>query len=229
MSETTRESELVYSESHHFVGDLYDSLVHKSNVILNGKEYGYYFYPWISSPLIPDNHQANASIVINGKKFDNILLKYDTYKDLLVYYDPTNLVNSVICPIIVNRHIFDEFSLVVSSGNLRFKFLKIPDNEILRSGYYEIVYDGESKFFIKHLSNKFIKEGRDKYDYKTIRYLMSDAGYFKIKGKRSLLKAFPGHSAEVKKYIKTSGISVRNASKNEILNILNFYDNYQIP
>ncbi|MCD6598946.1 MAG: hypothetical protein J7L04_14735 [Bacteroidales bacterium] len=222
-------NDLVLSEQYQFVQALYDSLLNTSNEILNGREYEYYFYPQISSPLIPTRQQPSASIVINGKKYENITLQYDTYKDLLVYFDPANFVNGSICPVSVNSYIIDEFNIKVSSDNLKFRYLEVPEVENLKSGFYEIVYDGESQFIIKHLSNKFIDEGRDKYEYNTIRYVVNNAGYFKIKGKRSLLKALPDHSTEVKKYIKSLKISVRKANKYEILSILRYYDSYQLP
>lgn len=219
----------IQSGQYQAVQGLYDSLMRRSNELLNGREYEYYFYPQISSPLIPERQHPSASAVINGKKYENITLQYDTYKDLLIYFDPANFVNGLVSPVAINRYIVDEFYLEVSSDSLIFRYLELPEDENLESGFFEIVYEGESQFIIKHLSSKYIDEGRDKYEYNPIRYIVSKAGYFKIKGKRSLLKAFPDQIKEVKKFIKSSKISVRNANKYEIISILRFYDSSQLP
>ncbi len=217
------------SEQVRFIYGFYESRMKNSNEILNGREYEYYFYPQISSPLIPVGQQHNSSIVIKGKKFEGIMLKYDTYKDLVVYFDPSNLINSLICPVIINKYIIDEFDIELSNEKLKFVYLKIKGNEKLKSGFYEMVYEGKSKFIIKHSSNKFIREGRDNYDYKTIPYVVNSTGYYRIRGIRSLLKVFSDHVSEVRKFIKSSNISVRYANKNQISEILKFYDNYQLP
>ncbi len=219
----------IQSGQYQLVQSLYDSLMSRSNEILNGREYEYYFYPQVSSPLIPARQHPTASIVINGKKHENIMLQYDTFKDLLVYFDPNNIINGSICPVSVNRNIIDEFKLEVSSDNLKFRYLEVPVEEDLKSGFYEIVYNDDYKFVIKHLSNRHIDEGRDKYAYNPIRYVVSKDGYFKIKGKRSLLKALPDNIKEVKKYIKSMKISVSKANKYEILSILKYYDSFQLP
>ena len=219
----------ILSEQCQSVQGLYDSLMSRSNEILNGREYEYYFYPQVSSPLIPAKQHPTASIVINGKKYENITLQYDTFKDLLVYFDPTNFEDGLICPVSLNKYIIDEFNLKVSSDNLRFRYFEIPKEENLKSGFYEIVYDGESQFIIKHSSNKYIDEGRDNYRYNPIWYFVIRDDYYMIKGKRSLLKALPDHVKDVKKHIKSLKISVRKASNYEILNILRYYDSIQLP
>ena len=149
----------VLSEQYHIVQAFYDSVLKISNEILNGREYEYYFYPQVSSPLIPAKQHPTASIVINGKKYENITLQYDTFKDLIVYFDPNKLVKGSICPVSVNRYVIDEFNLKVSSDSLRFRYLEVPEDEHLKSGFYEIVYEGEFQFVINHMSNRYNKDG----------------------------------------------------------------------
>lgn len=208
-----------------FIQDLYQSVMSQSNEILNGREYKIYFYPQVSSPLIPENPQPTGSIVIQKKKYENIMLLYDTYKDLVVYYDPNNQINNSICPIVINKYLIDEFSLQLPSDQLTFKYLEFPGDlhGKLTSGFYEIVYDADCKFFIKHTSSLAIKEGRYTYPYQTERYIENGGTYYRIKGKKSFLKAFADKSIEVKRYIRNSKIPVRSAKKDQIENILKYY------
>ena len=111
-----------------YLQDLYQSALCQSDEILNGREYKYYFYPQISSPLIPEKPLPAASIIIQNKKYENIMLQYDTYKDMVVYYSPHNLKNNAICPVVINRNIIDEFTLSLSSGRVIIRILEFPDD-----------------------------------------------------------------------------------------------------
>ena len=214
-----------------FIQDLYQNVLNQSNEILSGREYKIYFFPQVSSPLIPENPQPTGSIVIQEKKYENIMLLYDTYKDLVVYYDPINQINNSICPIVINKYLIDEFSLQLPSDHLRFKYLEFPDDlqGKLTSGFYEIVYDRCSKFFIKHTSSIVIEEGRFTYPYQTERYVVNGGNYHRIKGKKSLIRAFTDKSVEVKQYIRNSKIPVRSANKDQIENILKYYNSLYPP
>ncbi len=209
-----------------YIEDLYQNVMSQSDEILNGREYKYYFYPQVSSPLIPESPLPTASIIIKEKKYENILLLYDTYKDLVIYYDPNNLINISICPIVINKYIIDEFSLQLPSDHLRFKYLEFPDDlqGKLTNGFYEIVYERGCQFIIKHTSSSVINEGRYTYQYQTERYVVNGGNYYRIKGKRSLLKALSDKSVEVKRYIRDSKIPVRSARKDQIENILKYYN-----
>lgn len=159
------------------------------------------------------------------------MILYDTYKDLVVYYDPNNLINNSICPIVIDKHLINEFTLQLPSDRLRFKYLEFPDDqkEKLRNGFYEIAYDGYCRYIIKHTSGIVIAEGRNTYKYNTQRYIVNTGIYYRISGRRSLLRALSDKSNELKKYIRTSKIPVRSAGKDQIKNILEYYNSLLLP
>lgn len=214
-----------------YIQELYYDTMNLSNEILNGRAYNYYFYPHISSPLIPEQPKPTASIIIRNQEFENVMLQYDTYKGLVVYFDPNNLINSAICPITINKDIIDEFTLQLPSGISKFIYLELPGGlkGKLRSGFYEIVYDEYCQFIIKHSSQKITKEGRDTYPYVTDRYIMNAGTYYRVRGKGSLLKALGDKADEVKKFVKASKIQVRRADKHQIENILKYYNSLLEP
>ncbi len=214
-----------------YIQELHHQFMNVSNEILNGKEYGFYFFPSISSPLMPSKQMPTASIVIHGNKYENIMLQYDTFKDLAVYFDPKNLINNSICPISINKYIIDEFNLKVEAEDLKFKYFEFPNDPKAkkRNGFYEVIYDGHSKYLIHHKSDLIVEGGRDIYKYRPVKYAINEGILYKFKGKRSLLKAFNDKSMELKKYIKTSKIKVRKARKKQIGSILEYYDSLLMP
>jgi len=215
-----------------YLQGLYESVLHlSSNEILNGREYDLYFFLKITNPLIPTKPYPLGSIIIRGKNFNKVMLQYDTFKDLVVYYDPLNLINNAIVPIVINRHIINEFNLVASGDSMKFKYLEASDNlkEKFPGGFYEIGYDGNCRFIIKHRSIIVIREGRQIYKYMPLRYFVNNGNYYKIKGRRSLLKVLSDKRSEVKKFIRSSTIPVRFAKKEEMVRIAKFYDSLKQP
>ena len=210
---------------------LYQSALYQSDEMLNGREYKYYFYTQITTPLIPEDPLPSASIIILEKQYENIMLLYDTYKDMVVYYAPHNVENGTICPVVINRNIIDEFTLSLSSGRVRFSYLEFPygQNGKLSSGFYEIVYDEDCQFLINHTSVLVLREGREIYSYKTERFIISAGNSYKIRGKKSLIDALSDRAPEVKNYIKRSKINVRKADKDQIKGIVSYYDSLKLP
>jgi hypothetical protein len=205
--------------------DQYQELVHPSDLLLNGREYKYYFSTQFSTPLIPKDLSPSASVLIHKQLVQNVILLYDTYKDLVVYYDPNNLYNDKISTVIVNSHIIEEFTLQLPSGKARFKYLTFPEDRggALNSGFYELISDEACKFIIDHSAVKSIKDGGVVYLYKTERYIINAGTVYRIKGKNSLLKALSDQHTEVHKYLKREKIQVGSADKEQIKAVLDYY------
>ena len=207
--------------------DQYQELVHPSDLLLNGGEYKYYFSTQFSTPLIPKDLSPSASVLIHKQLVQNVILLYDTYKDLVLYYDPNNLYNDKISTVIVNTHIIEEFTLQLPSGQARFRYLAFSEDQkgLLNSGFYEIVREGVCMFIIDHGAVKKIQDSQIVYLYKTERYIINSGIVHRIKGNKSLLRAFSDQAAEVNKYLKRSKIQVRMADKEQIKGVIEYYIN----
>jgi len=212
-------------EGHRALQELYQEVLHPTDPLLNGREYGYYFQPKVSTPLIPGEPYPPASVLIRNRLFTDVMLLYDTYKDLVVYYNPGNLRHGLPASIIVNKQLIEEFTLNLPSGQARFKYLTFPEDQedLLRNGYYEIVSEGACKFIIKHSALKKIQDGAVIYKYKPERYLISSGTAYRIKGKKSLLEALSDRASDVKQYLKRTKIQVGSADKEQLQGVLDYY------
>jgi len=205
--------------------ELYQDILHPSDVLMNGREYNNYFQPRLSSPLIPKDQLPSASVLIRGKQYQNVMLLYDTYKDLLVYYNLNTLYNNMLTVVIVNSNIVDEFTLQLPSGPTRFRYLTFPENQegLLSSGFYEIVSEGVCKFIIDHTALKKTQDGRVVYQNITVRYIINSGTVYRIKGKKSLLEALSDAAPEVNEYLKRKNIYVKTAEKEQLKGVLDYY------
>jgi len=205
--------------------DLYQDVLHPSDILLNGREYIYYFSPQNSTPLIPKDSEPSASVLIRKKLVQNVVLMYDTYKDLVVYYNPYNPYNDKVSTIILNSHTIEEFTLLLPSGKARFRYLTFPEDQgaTLGSGFYEIVSEGACTFIINHHAIKNTRDGVVMYHYKTEGYILSSGAIYKIKGKKSLLRALSDQHTEVSSYLQRAKIEVKRADKEQIKAVLDYY------
>lgn len=210
---------------HSALQELYQDVLHPADPLLNGREYGYYFQPRVSTPLIPEEPYPPASVLIRQNLYSNVMLLYDTYKDLVVYYNPGNLGHNLPASIIVNCQIIEEFTLNLPSGQARFRYLSFFEEMKgpLRDGFYEIVSEGACKFIIKHSAVKKVQDGAVVYQYKPERYFISPGAVYRIRGKKSLLEALSDRAAEVKEYLKRTKIQVGTADKEQIKAVLDYY------
>lgn len=207
--------------------ELYQDLLHPSDPLLSGREYKYYFNPKLFSPFIPEDPYPSATVLIGKKLYQNVMLRYDTYKDQVVYFNFNNLDNNAIYPVIVNSNIIEEFTLQLSSGQARFRYLEFPEIQEgrLNNGFYEIVSEGICTFIIDHYAVKKAADGGNAYHYATKRYIINSGAVFRIKGKNSLLKALSDQQTEMHKYLKREKIHVGSADKEQIKAVLDYYAN----
>lgn len=213
------------SSNRNVMKEIYEDVLHPSDPLMNGREYKYYFNPRISSPLIPEDHAPTATVVIRSRRMEDVTLLYDTYKDLVVYYNPGDTYKHGIASLVVNNHLIEEFTLELSSGPARFRYFSFPEDQEggINNGFYELVHEGACMFIIDHKAIQKIQDGAVIYKYATERYILNAAAVFRIKGKRSLLKALSGKDEEISQYLKQANVRVKAANKEQIRKVVEYY------
>ena len=194
--------------------------------IINGKEYESYYTRSKVKPLLFPDKKRTATIFTRTRKYSNVSLQYDTFLDEIIYTDASRTINDRFPQITLNKDIVEGFNMYFEDDSLKFRHFRLPEctRENLKEGFYEIGYQGKSKYIIKHESSYYMREGLNEYKYNPENYINVGDGYFRVKNKRALLNLFGEKSGEVKKYIHLSRIRIRQAGKDEFVSILKFYD-----
>jgi hypothetical protein len=195
--------------------------------LISGREYLPYYFRSKSKPILFINRRHSSSITINGRNFNDLNLDYDTFTDEVLYIDSTRTFIYTPLKIALNKDNVNGFELCFRSDTLSFRyFSKVADSGFdLDDGFYEVAYDGDCKFLIKHRSAVYENNGIKEYSYVPVGYVNAGNGFVKIKSKAQLCKLFGKKSDELKKYIKKSGINIRQANKSEMVSLLKFCDN----
>lgn len=207
----------------------YSEKMEATNEIVNGKEYVSYYVQSQQKPLLFLKKKRTATLFTSSRRYKNLDLQYDTFLDEVIFTDTTKTINYSFPKIALNKDIVEGFSLYFEDDSMHFKYLSMPQcsERNLNEGFYEIAYQGKSQYYIKHVSNYFMREGMHEYQYSPENYISTGGKFFKVTGKGSLLKLFGVHSGEVKKFLHMARIRIRQADKNQFVSILKFYDSLQ--
>lgn len=205
----------------------YSLLVGVEDGVVNGRTYFPYHYRSKNKPLLFFEKDRTASITMNGRKYENIILQYDTFTDEVIFPEIENKHGQGLYQISLNMDIIHSFVLFFKDDTLTFR--NITEKEVrgtgLPSGFYEIAYEGESKFMVRHTSAVHQKNGIDEYFYSPAGYLNTGAGFNRIRSNGQFIKMFGNRSAEMKKIVDRYKINVRKANKNQIISALRLFDN----
>jgi hypothetical protein len=210
----------------HYIQNSYSAKVKAPKEIINGKEYESYYMRSKNKPLLFPNKKRSATIFTRTRRYNNLTLQYDTFLDEVIYTDTSKTINYRFPQIALNKDVVEGFNLYFEDDSLTFRYFRLPEcaKENLNEGFYEVAYQGKSKYIVKHLSSYYVKEGLNEYNYEPINYISVGDGYFIVKNTRDLLKLCGAKSGEVKKYLHMSRIRIRQADKSQITSVLRFYD-----
>lgn len=214
-----------------YIQKSYSERVEAPKEIINGKEYISYYIRSQLKPLLFVDKKRTASVFTHTRKYNNLILQYDTFLDEVVYTDTSRTVNYRFPEIALNKDIVQGFNLYFDDDSLQFRYLRGQEytKKNLKEGFYEIAYEGKSSYIIKHTSSYFVREGYNQYKYTPENYMSVGDVYYRIKSKGALLKLFGDKSGDVKRYLHANRVKVRQAGKNEFVSIIKFYDSLIPP
>lgn len=213
------------------VKSIYLKHVSAPEEILNGTEYLSYFYRSNTTPFIYKGAEINSVLYMNGRKYENIKLQYDTFLDEVVYTDTSQMINFQFPKIALNKNIVQGFDFAINFDSIKFRYIRLSDDNRgdLDDGFYEVALDGRSSLIIRHRSKQYRSQAIYEYDYAPVMYVSIGNPYEKIMKTKDFLMMFGQYSPEIKEFLKNSKIKIRMAGKHEIIRILKYYDSLQSP
>lgn len=202
---------------------LYYESVSVPNELINGKEYLPYFLHSTHNPMLFAGEMPSATLKINGREYRNTKLQYDTYLDEVVYTDTSRIVDDAYPCIALNKDIVDGFWVFFRGDSMIFRYLRFPGRE-MADGFFEIAYDGYTRFIIRHKSSQYVADAVNEYDYSPERYILVGGKFHEIRTSKAFLALCGERSGEVKAYMKRSKIKLRKADKNDMIKVVSYYD-----
>lgn len=147
----------------------------------------------------PSEKFENGNITYNNQNYYDLAIKYDLYKDILVYKPQASDVISI------NLNPEKTSSFYINKKKFIYiNSLLFPLSPI-KSGYYEEnISEKNFTFYIKHHRDRreiiketsVLNEFNDNYEY----YIKKDGSFYKISAKKDLIKLFPERKKTINEF-----------------------------
>lgn len=174
-------------------------------------------------PYFELNTWADGKLLYGDQLVTISGIKYDILNDHLVYM---NIREKDSYPVVLSPVFCHEF--YINDHHFRYLNNELPGNSrsSLNPGYYEIIYDGTTKFFVKwekyskldHLDVKLVLKTKKSL------YVYHNFCYTKIRNKGKLFKVLKDREKELKDFVEKEEIVFNKENYSESKRILQFYD-----
>lgn len=208
------------------VKELYFKSVASPNEIINGKEYLSYFFRSKNTPLLFSNLAFYADLTINDRTYSNVKLQYDTFLDEVVYTDTSKIINFEFPRIALNKELVSGFRFRYDGEIYNFTNFSFPagSKNSPGDGFYDLVYDGPSKFIVRHRSIQYVKDAVNEYKYSPVKYIYIDGTFRRFTNRKDFISLFGPGKEDILKYLHENKMKIRKAGKTEIVQLLKHYD-----
>ena len=178
------------------------------------------------SPYLDPEWKSGTFTDIDGKNRGSFKMRYNIFDDELEIIRDEKAIS-------LNHQLVKEFELINPESENKYLFRSgyAANGEYGQENFYRVLYDQGNFHLLKKyhcnittIENKGYGDSNEvqKFLQSSKYYLFSDnAGFKKInKSKKSILEAFPDHEKEIKAYIKSNKINVKN--DNDLARLIKF-------
>lgn len=189
-------------------------------LLYNGKAYSFYLSSGTGgSQFLYKDFDIKGEATIRGVTYSNLSLNYDIFNQkLILKYETAIGTTSLI-------EISDAWLETFKIGERKFEIISAEDT-IKR--IYQVLGDKDKKVLYYRSTEILLdnmKTTRSYYfsEVKKERFILSDNLILKYKSNRSFIRIFdPSMKDLIKKYMRTNGINVKNASDNTMNLLINY-------
>jgi hypothetical protein len=189
-------------------------------ILLNGRIWWNQYSRVTGDQFFLGNMFSKGYVTFNGRKFEDLDLKYDIYNDELLLSIKSYPV------IIMNKEMVDSFSLVL--GNKIFHIINAGnDSSSVLRGYLNVLYDGPSSLYVKYIKKiqPLAVDGKNDLFYQEhLVYLRKGTEILPVEGKRKLLNLLEDKKREIRDYLKNNQIKVMQKDPYTFIPVLKYYD-----
>ena len=198
-----------------------DSIFNIHDDLFNGKLY-ISDADRINHPFFIENTWMPGTVYYSGTFSDGKIVKYDLVTDNLVIMLKREGISFPVC---INRDVIQGF---IISGH-RFIMLDDPQkkqSDELTTGYYEILYDGPTGFFIRWTKTRTVNKNtmQTEYPLEAKYCLKMDGEYHLIRNNSSFIKVLGDHKEEVSSFMKIYRLRFSPGKIENAVKVLEFYD-----
>jgi hypothetical protein len=197
----------------------YSQATKKQAPLYEGNEYVAHNHQIKIHPFFVTDSLQMGTVAYNGAFYTDVGMVYDIVRDEVVIQRPGT-------PYRIRLH--SERISSFSVGRHRFARLVGDSTVGVRTGFYQLLYDGSVKALARRI--KIIHEDISSGQYKANfveedRYfILKNGTYYPVKSKRALLRLFPEQASALQKYLRANRIKFKQQREEAITAVVRQYD-----
>ncbi|MCE7061749.1 hypothetical protein [Dyadobacter sp. CY343] len=204
---------------------LYKQATAFSQNLYNGRQYYLYDARNDEHQFFDDRKWRKGVVRYDEQQFDSIPMIYDIFRDELVikHFNGDHLL--------LQSEKVDFFML----GDHNFVRMEAGNdiNPQMRTGFYDIIYDGQSRTIARRAKQRQEKIVDKRvialYPQKSYFYVFKDGKYHATQTKKAVLNLFPEHKKELRKALRDGKLSFRKQKDAAIAKMVSTHDELAKP
>ncbi len=194
-----------------------------NQTLYNGRIWRNLYYLVMEDQFLFSKEYLPGILTIRDKTFDNVLLKYDIFKDeLLTPIDSGRILQ-------LNKELIDSFS--ISFQSKKYHFVKMKEDTLKSSkSFFNVLYKGKTELLLKFEKkiDKLAVEGKyDKFYQINRLYIVSSEKLYPVSRKGDLFKIFPEDKTRLKDFIKKNKLRISEKEPESFIPAIRFHDRNQ--
>jgi hypothetical protein len=205
--------------------------IHRANVsdsidiqlLYNGMAWRNLYYKIKGDQFLFSTEFMTGSVTVEGKTFNNLLLKYDIFNDELLAITDHGIILQL------NKEMIDLFTMKYQDQIFNFKKLDADSLNSL-SGYVNVLYDGGTSLYVKYKKEILLLAIENKYDmFNQINriFVEKNGEIFKVDSKGELLKLLEDQKHQVRSFIRSNKIRISRKNPDSFKPVIEYYDKLQ--
>jgi hypothetical protein len=199
--------------------EIYNRFIHGQSRLYNGSEYRDYLSRNDEHPYYGIDDWSYGDIVYDDELYKNVPIFYDLSRDKVI---SEHLLNGA------KLELVSEKIASFSMAGHTFVRLQKDKNNIITTGFYDQLYDGQTKVYARR--EKMLQQRVESNDIIALfeernrLLILKDGKYFPVKKKGTVLDVFEDHKQEVKSFINKNKIRFKSSREADIVRVAAYYD-----
>jgi hypothetical protein len=192
-------------------------------LLYNGRAWRNLYYKIKGDQFLFSTEFLTGSVTVEGKTFNNLLLKYDIFNDELLAITDHGIILQL------NKEMIDLFTMKYQDQIFNFKKLDADSLNSL-SGYVNVLYDGGTSLYVKYRKEILLLAIENKYDiFNQINriFVEKNGKIFKVDSKGELLKLLGDQKHQVRNFIRSNKIRISRKNPDSFKPVIEYYDKLQ--
>ncbi len=202
---------------------IYDAKIGKNSFVNTGRSYYDPYNGVKGHQFFNDDYWEQGSLIYEEHAFDDIFLKYDIHRDLLLieFFNSDGHLSPI-----------QLYSSKVSSFELMgYYFIWIDKDTIsnLKAGFYNQMYKSKDFGVLIKRRKEIVKLSEinnvnEKFTIKDRYYIKKNENFYKVKSKGSVVKALADRKKEIKSFIKENNFRFKNNPDQQLVEVVKYYE-----